>query len=150
MTKEEMQVHLLAGKHIWDYCDHCKVAMVRCGGCGNNCCNGTYGVVNGSPCTKCASAYAMQDEGLPSSTVKFSELADVDDANYLAKLRAISSEPKRITLAKLDAKIKAFEASHGFDSATMMSKLSAGEIEETSAICDWLMDLDLRGRLKLV
>lgn len=41
-------------KHEWDYCGLCRVPFVRCGKCGNNCCNGT------ERCTKCHEAYAKQ------------------------------------------------------------------------------------------
>lgn len=43
-------------EHRWDFCDLCG-PMVRCGNCGNNCCNGGSG--DGCP-DKCASAYEMQ------------------------------------------------------------------------------------------
>ena len=47
-------------QHHWDYCNMCG-PMVRCGKCGNNCCNGTYGKLkNGSECDACAEAYEIQ------------------------------------------------------------------------------------------
>jgi hypothetical protein len=49
--------------HHWDYCDHCQTSMVICGKCGNNCCNGGYGEVDGIQCDACPSAYDMQDAG---------------------------------------------------------------------------------------
>ena len=37
-------------------CDH---AVVICGTCDNNCCNGGYGTVNDADCADCPSAYAL-------------------------------------------------------------------------------------------
>jgi len=37
--------------------------MVLCGKCGNNCCNGGYGEVDGKECDACPSAYEMQKAG---------------------------------------------------------------------------------------
>lgn len=51
-------------EHTWFVCDLCGPA-VRCGKCGNNCCNGGYGrLADGSVCDVCPDAYAMQDIGL--------------------------------------------------------------------------------------
>jgi len=55
--------------HYWAFCDHCDTAVVICGTCGNNCCNGGYGEVMGSEphttmvCPDCPSAYELQDKG---------------------------------------------------------------------------------------
>ena len=48
-------------KHIIDYCRACESKMIRCGTCGNNCCNGGYGQVDGKVCVDCQSAYEEQD-----------------------------------------------------------------------------------------
>lgn len=48
--------------HTWRYCTLCECEMVICGTCGNNCCNGGSGEVDGKPCPDCDSAYAMQYE----------------------------------------------------------------------------------------
>jgi hypothetical protein len=55
-------------EHHWEYCDECEVWMVVCGTCGNNCCNGGYGEVDGKPCPDCESAYELQDLGKPESS----------------------------------------------------------------------------------
>lgn len=43
--------------------------MIVCGTCGNNTCNGGYGLVNDETCTDCPSAYeaffALPDEAPP-------------------------------------------------------------------------------------
>jgi hypothetical protein len=47
---------------FWDWCEACG-ATVRCGVCGNKCCNGGHGTLaDGSACLSCADAYAMQDK----------------------------------------------------------------------------------------
>lgn len=55
--------------HRREYCDHCEEFIVLCGTCGNNCCNGGYGTVNGLEpettieCPDCPSAYDIQSNG---------------------------------------------------------------------------------------
>ena len=45
------------------YCAHCERMTVICGKCGNNCCNGTYGVLtSGKSCDACPEAYKIQDQ----------------------------------------------------------------------------------------
>lgn len=53
--------------HYWSYCDHCERHVVICGKCGNNCCNGGHGMVDGVECDACPSAYAKQDVELPAA-----------------------------------------------------------------------------------
>lgn len=48
-------------EHRWAFCDLCADEMVICGQCGNNCCNGCYGEIDGKPCDACPSAYDKQD-----------------------------------------------------------------------------------------
>lgn len=52
----------MSAQHHWDNCDLCG-RMVVCGKCGNNCCNGGYGTVDGAQCDACPSAYALQGAG---------------------------------------------------------------------------------------
>ena len=52
-------------KHTWEYCGLCKRPMVVCGKCGNICCNGGYGTVDGGQCQECESAYEMQASNEP-------------------------------------------------------------------------------------
>jgi hypothetical protein len=47
--------------HKWALCGHCGI-MVLCGTCGNNCCNGGHGEVNGEGCPDCNGAYEFQSE----------------------------------------------------------------------------------------
>jgi hypothetical protein len=57
-------------EHKWDYCNVCEGSMVRCGKCGNNCCNGGYGTLpDGTTCDACPSAYEMQDKGWNATAV---------------------------------------------------------------------------------
>lgn len=52
--------------HYWSFCERCKGPTVICGKCGNNCCNGGYGILaDDSRCDGCPSAYAMQVSGYP-------------------------------------------------------------------------------------
>ena len=54
------------------YCEQCQADMIICPKCGNNCCNGGYGVMDeygkalpwngeGEPCDVCPLAYQYQD-----------------------------------------------------------------------------------------
>jgi hypothetical protein len=56
------QVHSMKiiTKHTLDYCHLCEADMVRCGTCGNNCCSGGYGTINGVQCIDCSDAYDIQ------------------------------------------------------------------------------------------
>lgn len=45
------------GRNYRSYCSHCETDVVICGKCGNNTCNGGYGVVDGVECDQCPSAY---------------------------------------------------------------------------------------------
>lgn len=49
----------------WFYCGHCEGDAIKCGMCGNNCCNGGHGTVDGQPCPQCDSAYEEQEKGKP-------------------------------------------------------------------------------------
>jgi hypothetical protein len=61
-------------KHSWAYCSLCDTMMVRCGTCGNNTCNATYGTVGGGKtCPDCESAYAewySKEVSLPSDRLQ--------------------------------------------------------------------------------
>ena len=47
-------------KHHLSYCDTCCDYMVICATCGNNCCNGGSGKINGDKCPDCDDAYEVQ------------------------------------------------------------------------------------------
>lgn len=53
-------MRLIYSRHYLSKCNHCG-PMVICSTCGNNCCNGGHGTVNGNPCKDCSSAYKAQD-----------------------------------------------------------------------------------------
>jgi hypothetical protein len=44
-----------------EWCQTCHRWMVLCHVCGNNCCNGGVGAIDGHPCGDCAEAYREQD-----------------------------------------------------------------------------------------
>lgn len=44
----------------WDWCSICG-PHIKCPACGNNCCNGTYGMVDDKICDICNLAYQYQD-----------------------------------------------------------------------------------------
>lgn len=48
-------------KHLLGYCGVCEHHMVICITCGNNCCNGTYGEINGQQCVDCPDAYSVHE-----------------------------------------------------------------------------------------
>lgn len=60
MTLPEFYIKPEQG-HKWAICGGCGL-MVLCGRCGNNCCNGGYGTVDGEDCPDCPSAYEFQKE----------------------------------------------------------------------------------------
>lgn len=56
-------------KHYWTYCTMCEHNVVICGKCGNNCCNGGYGEIDGVTCTACPSAYKLYFAGENDETI---------------------------------------------------------------------------------
>lgn len=48
-------------KFEWVWCRHCERPAIICPKCGNNCCNGGTGVVDGKHCG-CEEAYKFQHE----------------------------------------------------------------------------------------
>ena len=77
----------MKNEHYWDVCTSCG-PMVRCGTCGNNCCNGGSGELDdGSKCQDCESAYKKQETG-PTNEDKiflYDKLVDkLDKTNLLA------------------------------------------------------------------
>lgn len=53
-SKEEMKFEI-------EWCQLCHGNMVICPKCGNNCCNGGYGEVDGGKCDVCPLAYQFQE-----------------------------------------------------------------------------------------
>ncbi len=49
-------------KHKWAYCGMCGETVI-CRTCGNNTCNGGFGMVNGYDCFDCESAYEFMENG---------------------------------------------------------------------------------------
>lgn len=52
---------MIETKHLLSRCELCDTDMIICATCGNNCCNGGYGKINGEPCKDCPDAYDVQD-----------------------------------------------------------------------------------------
>ena len=48
-------------KFQWGYCELCDSTFVYCPKCGNNCCNGGSGELDGEKCDVCELAYQYQD-----------------------------------------------------------------------------------------
>lgn len=56
--KESRMAHSVNKQaHYWSHCPTCKEQVIFCGTCGNNCCNGGYGEIDGKECPDCQSAY---------------------------------------------------------------------------------------------
>lgn len=45
---------------VWGWCETCDAPYIKCPKCGNNCCNGGYGEINGVVCDTCNLAYQYQ------------------------------------------------------------------------------------------
>lgn len=60
-------------EHRWSYCSHCMTAMVLCGRCGNNSCNGG----TGDDCPdECADARAFEAANAPPADLQARGEAD--------------------------------------------------------------------------
>lgn len=78
-------------EHTFDYCGMCGW-MVRCGKCGNNCCNGMYGRLGPDDlpwdeqeeCDECRNAYDMKDN-VKDSPELMAKLHDFLVAYYLER-----------------------------------------------------------------
>ena len=57
---EDLPSSTSSGNSI-EWCENCKCYMVVCKTCGNNCCNGGYGTVDGYDCPDCPKAYEEQE-----------------------------------------------------------------------------------------
>lgn len=56
-------------EHVWAVCNMCG-PMIRCGFCGNNCCNGGSGSIDGKKCPDdCNEAYAIQKAETPPTEI---------------------------------------------------------------------------------
>lgn len=53
---------IITGTDEWDDCHMCG-RHVRCGKCGNNCCNGGTGTLQDDTECGCETAYIIQDKG---------------------------------------------------------------------------------------
>jgi len=68
-------------EHKRDFCGHCQKPFVKCGTCGNHCCNGTAG------CPNCYSAYNMQNcSDPPSFDDSYKTKKIKDSKNFLDKI----------------------------------------------------------------
>ena len=83
--------------------------------------------------------------------IRLSDLAGLSEDERNRKLSELIAEtrkpPSPELLAAADARITAHEAAYGMTSDEMKRRLHAGEISETLAICQWLMDLVMRDHL---
>ena len=62
---------MIKSKHKLSYCKQCEHKIVICYNCGNNCCNGGHGIVNGEECKECAEAYQHQTIYMSGGKIKF-------------------------------------------------------------------------------
>lgn len=85
-----------------------------------------------------------------SYTVKDSDLRAMsagERENAGAKLIAATQQPDSGKVRELDEQIRACEAQHGIDSATMRQRVRARVLSESWEICQWLMLLNRRALL---
>ena len=72
----------------WDWCEMCGPCII-CPECGNNSCNGTYGInKNGETCMTCPFVYGFQD-GLYIQKLYPETKEDVDRINELIRPHAL-------------------------------------------------------------
>lgn len=53
----------------WEWCGECDFAFIRCPKCGNNCCCGGYGQIEGKECDVCSLSYQYQELAFETNTV---------------------------------------------------------------------------------
>ena len=64
---------MIKSKHSVAFCELCDTNMVICATCGNNCCNGGSGQVDGKTCPDCDEAYEHQKIMWDNGDIEFSE-----------------------------------------------------------------------------
>ena len=88
---------------------------------------------------------------MTTKAIRLSDLAGLSEGERNRKLSELIADtrkpPSPELLAAADTRIAAHEAVHGMTSDEMKRRLHAGEISETLAVCQWLMDLDMRDHL---
>lgn len=95
----------MTNEHKWDICGLCG-PMVVCGYCGNNCCNATYGEVDGETCTHCEEAYSLQEQGPPSELLETKEYQKwKSDSDYYSA-RIASEKVVGLTRKEAEEKVK--------------------------------------------
>jgi hypothetical protein len=93
----------------------------------------------------------MSDVNAKVRPVALSELAGMSDETRASTLRALVRAADRAPngeLRELDEQIGAFEARFGLDSEAMRRDVANGSRRETADVCEWLMLLRVRERLR--
>ena len=83
-------------------------------------------------------------------SVSDAELSALPEAERALRMDALVRDARRPVngeLVVLEKRIAAFEYALGMSSAEMRARLSNGSLQETDAVCRWLMTLSLRDRL---
>jgi hypothetical protein len=83
-------------------------------------------------------------------SVKISDLKVMSQPQQERRMADLVKSTGRIPngeIRDLDDQIAKYEKKFGFDTRTLREKLATGEINETLAICDWLMLVNIRDRL---
>ncbi len=63
---------MIKSKHKLSFCEACDINIVICAACGNNCCNGGSGKINGIICNYCDEAYKHQEIYWNGGEIEFS------------------------------------------------------------------------------
>lgn len=90
-------------EHKVDYCESCGW-MLRCGTCGNNCCNSAYGELpDGSKCKDCKSAYEQQNNPTREQLIEVVNMLNYRNLKH-KNIKAIDPVIKIKILANLQKK----------------------------------------------
>jgi hypothetical protein len=64
-----------------------------------------------------------------------------------SELLSATRAPAGSQLEAIDARVREFESVFGMSSETMRARLANGSLQETDAVCRWLMILAVRDRI---
>jgi ribosome-binding protein aMBF1 (putative translation factor) len=77
----------------WEFCPICEAYFIRCPKCGNNCCNGASGQVDGQECDVCELCYEFQE--LSYNNHLQPKITDEDVAKALENKQKLDADNKK-------------------------------------------------------
>jgi len=91
-------------KFTWEFCEMCGAYFIRCPKCGNNCCNGGCGEINGVQCDVCELCYQFQELSYQNNLEP--KITEEDAKKILAYQEKLDEENDRLLEDYCNKKLK--------------------------------------------